>query len=162
MSSYIFDLEILTPQYQKMNKSFQEWFITWQQTHDTYILTDQTYEQVVKQIGEVADHAKLVFTEVADHIYEKGQDLTFTATETGVDVGGGVSLELPAEDNKPQDLTRVLKWIDKRPLVLFCAKIHPRSKMHEILHGVDLNHVCSNWVHLWEILQMEDSVQSIS
>lgn len=63
MINYIFDVDgTLTPSRGTMNPAFQQWFIEWQKTHNTYIVTGSDYPKSVEQIGEtILNNAKMVF-----------------------------------------------------------------------------------------------------
>ena len=61
--SYIFDVDgTLTPSRAKMNPAFKDWFVEWQKTHNTYLVTGSDYPKTLTQVGEeVIDNAKMVF-----------------------------------------------------------------------------------------------------
>ena len=61
--NWIFDVDgTLTPSRGKMDSEFQQWFIEWQKTHDTYIVTGSDYPKTVEQLGEtILNNAKMVF-----------------------------------------------------------------------------------------------------
>jgi phosphomannomutase len=61
--SYIFDVDgTLTPSRKQMDPTFQKWFIEWQKTHDTYLVTGSDYPKTVEQVGqEVVNNSKMIF-----------------------------------------------------------------------------------------------------
>ena len=61
--NYIFDVDgTLTPSRAKMDPAFQQWFIEWQKTHNTYLVTGSDYPKTVAQVGQdVIDNCKMVF-----------------------------------------------------------------------------------------------------
>lgn len=62
-TNWIFDIDgTLTPSRQKMNPEFQAWFIEWQKTHDTYLVTGSDYLKTVEQVGlDVINNSKMLF-----------------------------------------------------------------------------------------------------
>lgn len=45
-----------------MDPAFQQWFIDWQKTHNTYLVTGSDYPKTLAQVGEeVIDNAKMIF-----------------------------------------------------------------------------------------------------
>lgn len=62
-TSYVFDVDgTLTPSRQKIDSKFQNWFVNWQKTHDSYLVTGSDYIKTVEQVGqEVIDNCKMIF-----------------------------------------------------------------------------------------------------
>ena len=49
MTAWIFDVDgTLTPSRGKIDPNFKEWFLKWQETHDTYIVTGSDYPKTVE------------------------------------------------------------------------------------------------------------------
>lgn len=63
MIAFVFDVDgTLTPSRSKMDPAFQTWFLRFQATHDTYLVTGSDYDKTVDQVGwQVIDSAKMVF-----------------------------------------------------------------------------------------------------
>ena len=63
MVNWIFDVDgTLTPSRSKMDPAFQEWFINWQKTHNTYLVTGSDYPKTVEQVGEeIVNNSKMLF-----------------------------------------------------------------------------------------------------
>ena len=63
MSTWIFDVDnTLTPSRSKMDPAFKEWFIEWQKTHKTYLVTGSDYDKTVEQVGQdVVNGCKMLF-----------------------------------------------------------------------------------------------------
>jgi phosphomannomutase len=61
--SYVFDVDgTLTPSRAKMDPKFKDWFVEWQKTHNTYLVTGSDYPKTLAQVGEeVIDNAKMIF-----------------------------------------------------------------------------------------------------
>lgn len=61
--SYVFDVDgTLTPSRSKMDPAFKDWFVAWQKTHNTYLVTGSDYPKTLAQVGEeVIDNAKMIF-----------------------------------------------------------------------------------------------------
>ncbi len=62
-TSYVFDVDgTLTPSRQKIDPKFHDWFVEWQKTHDSYLVTGSDYIKTVEQVGhEVIDNCKMLF-----------------------------------------------------------------------------------------------------
>lgn len=63
MANWIFDVDgTLTPSRGKMDPAFQQWFIEWQKTHTTYLVTGSDYAKTVEQVGQdVVNGCKMLF-----------------------------------------------------------------------------------------------------
>jgi len=61
--SYVFDVDgTLTPSRQKIDSQFRDWFVEWQKTHNSYLVTGSDYIKTVEQVGqEVIDNCKMLF-----------------------------------------------------------------------------------------------------
>jgi len=62
-TSYVFDVDgTLTPSRQKIDSQFRDWFVEWQKTHNSYLVTGSDYIKTVEQVGqEVIDNCKMLF-----------------------------------------------------------------------------------------------------
>ena len=71
--NYVFDVDgTLTPSRGKMDLAFQKWFIEWQKTHKSYLVTGSDYAKTVEQVGqEVIDNACMLFNCCGNEVREK-------------------------------------------------------------------------------------------
>ena len=78
MTAFVFDVDgTLTPSRSKMDPAFQEWFLGFQATHETYLVTGSDYDKTVEQVGwKVVDRAKMMFNCCGNEI-RKGTDLIY-------------------------------------------------------------------------------------
>lgn len=78
MTAFVFDVDgTLTPSRSKMDPAFQEWFLGFQATHETYLVTGSDYDKTVEQVGwKVVDRAKMLFNCCGNEI-RKGTDLIY-------------------------------------------------------------------------------------
>lgn len=81
MTAWIFDVDgTLTPSRGKMDADFKAWFLEWQKTHDTYLVTGSDYIKTVEQVGiKVIDNCKMIFNCCGNEV-RKGKDIVFQST----------------------------------------------------------------------------------
>ena len=81
MTAWIFDVDgTLTPSRGKMDTDFKAWFLNWQKTHDTYLVTGSDYIKTVEQVGiKVVDNCKMIFNCCGNEV-RKGKDIIFQST----------------------------------------------------------------------------------
>lgn len=63
MTAYVFDVDgTLTPSRQQIDPDFRDWFLRFQDTHETYIVSGSDYDKSLEQLGpEILAKAKMVF-----------------------------------------------------------------------------------------------------
>lgn len=85
--NFIFDVDgTLTPSRGKMDPDFQKWFIEWQKTHNSYLVTGSDYEKTLEQVGqEVIDNCKMLFNCCGAEVRKDGEIIyasTWTPSST--------------------------------------------------------------------------------
>jgi len=80
MTAFVFDVDgTLTPSRSKMDSAFQAWFLGFQSTHDTYLVTGSDYDKTVEQVGwQIIASAKMLFNCCGNEV-RKGTDLIYQA-----------------------------------------------------------------------------------
>lgn len=63
MVAYVFDVDgTLTPSRIRMDETFRQEFLKFQETHDTYLVTGSDYPKTLEQVGEeILSNVKLIF-----------------------------------------------------------------------------------------------------
>jgi hypothetical protein len=156
MTAYIFDYKsLISTQPFAFDPAFKEWFNTWQSTHENYIVADISYDLLKLILGEeTLNGATLVFPNNGDHVYDKGQDLT---SINSVQIGN-YKVDIPEIPQELGDLSgntfQVTFWINSEPRILFAGKIKPEDNLYPLVGSVQLNHVCDDWQHTWELMRM--------
>lgn len=81
MTAWIFDVDgTLTPSRGKIDPNFKAWFLNWQDTHDTYLVTGSDYLKTVEQLGkDIVSKCKLVFNCCGNEV-RKGNDIIYQST----------------------------------------------------------------------------------
>lgn len=73
MVAYVFDVDgTLTPSRIRMDETFRQEFLKFQETHDTYLVTGSDYPKTLEQVGEeILSNAKLIFNCCGNEVRQK-------------------------------------------------------------------------------------------
>lgn len=79
--AHIFDVDgTLTPSRSTIDPGFRDWFLRFQDTHDTYLVTGSDYAKTVEQVGiEICDRSKLLFNCCGNEV-RRGQEIIHQET----------------------------------------------------------------------------------
>ena len=75
MTSYVFDVDgTLTPSRAKIDPAFKQYFLDFQQKHDTYIVSGSDYIKSLEQLGpDILSKAKMIFSCCGNEVRKDGQ-----------------------------------------------------------------------------------------
>lgn len=93
---FIFDVDgTLTASREKIDPIFQEWFINWQNKHETYLVTGSDYSKTVEQVGEkVIAGSKLIFNCSGNEVRKNGEIIYASTWEPNTELLTSLNREL--------------------------------------------------------------------
>ena len=77
INRFVFDVDgTLTPSRSKIDKRFQEFFLTFCKSNNVYLVTGSDYAKTVEQVGnDIVMAVKRLYNCSGNDIYEKGQNI---------------------------------------------------------------------------------------
>lgn len=80
MTAYIFTVEnVLADPGERINDDFKRRFLSWQETHKTYLLSEESKDSVIEMLGEeICSNAEMILAHYSNEVW-RGNDLLHRA-----------------------------------------------------------------------------------